>query len=45
MSDKKKATVILPDGTEISQEDFDKMDDRHYWSKEAKKTKLGQKGK
>jgi len=41
----KKKPIILPDGTEVSQEELDKMDDTHRWSKDSKKTKLGQKHK
>jgi len=41
----KKKPIILPDGTELSQEELDRMDERHWWGRETKKTKLGQKHK
>lgn len=39
---KNKKTIVLPDGTELSQEEFDKMDERRSWGKSPKKTVLGQ---
>ena len=37
---KKKKVIILPDGTELSEEDYNKMDERRWWSKAKKR--LGQ---
>jgi hypothetical protein len=42
---KKKKPIILPDGTELSQEEFEKMDDRHWWEKKPKESVLGRKHK
>lgn len=30
---KKKKTIILPDGTELSEEEFNKMDERRWWER------------
>ena len=41
----KNKIVTLPDGTEISQEELDKMDERRWWGKAKKESVLGQKHK
>ena len=42
---KKNKTIVLPDGTEIPEEEFEKMDERRWWEKSPKKSVLGQKHK
>ena len=43
--DKKKEVIILPDGTRLTREELEAMDDTHYWEAPKKKTVLGQKKK
>jgi hypothetical protein len=37
MNSKKKKKIKLYDGTEMSEEEMKKYDDRHYWTKAKKK--------